>query len=73
MDIRQFFGEISGKEVIRKGEKVIVKYYENKKETEITGILIEVSPSKIKINGTTPLREINVDNIISIKKCDCSS
>lgn len=68
MDIRQLFGEISNKEVIGTGDTIIVKYYENGKEKTDTGVLVFASKTKVTINGTTPKKDIEVKDIIQIKK-----
>ena len=68
MDIKRLFGEISEDEVIEVGDNVRVVYYEEGKEKEDGGVLIQADKEKILINGTSPKKEIEVKNIISIKK-----
>lgn len=71
MDIKQRIGEISGANLINNGDRVSVKYYDKNDDNKIKieeGILMEATPQKIKINGKTPFKEIDVDKILEIKK-----
>lgn len=64
--IRELFGEIKGKDVIKAGDRVRIITVDDKK---YVGILREATKLKIKINGKVKL-EFDVDKILDIKKID---
>lgn len=71
MSIKETFGEISKKDLINLGDKVTVKYFDKSGQSrveEVTGILINATTEKIRINGTVPSQDINVENILEIIK-----
>jgi hypothetical protein len=72
MDIKQFLGEVSKKEIISKGDYLYIEHLERGTLKIDKGILVEATPQRIKINGTTPLKEIDANNIIKITKLPCS-
>jgi ribosome maturation factor RimP len=67
--IKDNIGEVEGRRIINKGDKITVKYHSiDNKEKEITGILISANSKEIEINGTTPKTSIPIDKITSITK-----
>ena len=74
MDIKNFFGELSKDEIINLNDKVSVKIKEeNGNIKTITGILIEATPERIKINGTSPIQDIDSEKILEIEKINNST
>lgn len=70
-DTRQRIGEIDGRSVIDKGDKISVTYFSEGKEKTIQGIILSINDKEIEVNGTTPKKKILIENISLIKKISC--
>lgn len=71
MAIKEKFGEVSKKELINLGDNVRVTYLDENDNNQVktsTGILIKATTEKITVNGTVPMKEINMNDISEIKK-----
>lgn len=69
MDLRKETGEVNGNRIIDRGDHVKITFFENNNRTTVEGVLIKIDERSVRINGTTPVKDIPIDNIIEIKKC----
>jgi len=68
MDVRQLIGEVDGRNIIDIMDRVRVVFFENNMKKKIEGVLINANESEIRINGSSPLRNIKIENVLEISK-----
>lgn len=68
MNIRQLIGEVSGKNIIDKGDKVRIIFFEGGKQRKTEGVIIDVNEKEMKINSSSPAKRIRIEDISEISK-----
>ena len=66
--IKETLGEVDGRKIINRGDKVKVYYFVGNEKKELTGLIISINRTEIEINGTAPKTKIPFEKIVSIEK-----